>query len=110
MHANRTVGDIFQEFVPMKRILSLSLSVVTCIGLLLATERRAMAYIDPGQGLIAIQSFGAALAATAYFLRSRVLGLFGRNKTGNSTLAAKKPAISVPLPVVVQKGDSRNAA
>jgi hypothetical protein len=90
MHANRTVGDIFQEFVPMKRILSLSLSVVTCIGLLLATERRAMAYID--------------------FLRSRILGLFGRNKTGNSTLAAKKPAISVPLPVVVQKGDSRNAA
>jgi hypothetical protein len=94
----------------MKRILSFSLSIVACIGLLLATERRALAYIDPGQGLIAIQSFGAALAATAYFLRNRILGLFSRNKSRNSTLAAKKPAISVPLPVAVQKRDSRNAA
>jgi hypothetical protein len=89
----------------MKRIAALSLSIFTCLCLLLATERRAMAYVDPGQGLLFVQSIGAGLAATAYFLRARILALFGKGES-----ARKKPSIGGPVPVAVQKGDSRKAA
>jgi hypothetical protein len=89
-----------------KRSAALTLSVFTCLCLALATERRAMAYIDPGQGLVFVQSIGAAFAATAYFLRRRILALFSK----------RKPAESVTMPVgttreaAVQKGSTRNAA
>jgi len=87
----------------MKRFLPISLSLLTCIGLALATERRAHAYIDPGQGLLFVQSIGAAIAAGAYFLRSRILALFGKKKP--------VPAAAVPVSTIpAQKGDARNAA
>lgn len=88
----------------MKRSISISLSVFTCLCLLLATERRALAYINPGDGLLAIQSAGAFLAAAGYYMRRRILSLFGRGK---------KPVQSVPVPVTVQtvqKENTRNAA
>jgi hypothetical protein len=95
----------------MKRIVTLSLSIVTCLGLLLATERRALAYIDPGQGLLFVQSIGAALAAAAYFLRSRILALFGKKKpAGVSSPRPVSSARPVPVTPVVQKGNARNAA
>jgi hypothetical protein len=84
----------------MKRFISISLSLFVVFGLLLATERRAMAYVDPGSGLLAIQSAGAALAAVGYYMRRRILALFGK----------KKPAEEAALPVQVQKGSTRNAA
>jgi hypothetical protein len=93
----------------MKRILTFSLSVISCMGLLLATERRAMAYIDPSQGLLFVQSLGAAVAASAYFLRNRILALFGKKKPVAAPITAARPVGSV-RPVVVQKGDVRNAA
>ncbi len=89
----------------MKRILTFSLSVMGCIGLLLASEHRAMAYIDPGQGVMFVQSLGAAIAASAFFLRNRILGLFGKKKA----VTAARPVGSA-RPVAVQKGDVRNAA
>jgi hypothetical protein len=96
----------------MKRILPLSLSVITCVGLLLATERRAMAYIDPGQGLLFVQSIGAAMAAAAYFLRRRILALFGKKKPADDVaipVVARVPVAPV-RPLAVQKGNARNAA
>ena len=89
-----------------KRTAAATLSILTCLGLMLATERRAMAYIDPGQGLVFVQSIGAAFAASVYFLRGRILALFGK----------KKPAERVAMPVthatstVAEKGNARNAA
>jgi hypothetical protein len=93
----------------MKRILTFSLSVISCMGLLLATERRAMAYIDPSQGLLFVQSLGAAVAASAYFLRNRILALFGKKKAVSAPVTAPRTVSSV-RPVAVQKGDVRNAA
>jgi hypothetical protein len=84
----------------MKRLISLSLTVFTCICLLLATERRAMAYVDPGSGLLAIQSIASAMAAAGFFLRRRIMGLFSR----------KKPLASATSPVMARKEDSRKAA
>jgi hypothetical protein len=84
----------------MKRLFSSLSAVFVCICLLLATERRALAYVDPGSGLIALQSLASVMAAAAYFLRRRILGLFTK----------KKPATGAVLPVAVRKDDSRNAA
>jgi hypothetical protein len=84
----------------MKRLISLSLSAFCCLCLLLATERRAMAYVDPGSGLLAIQSIGSLLAAAGFFLRRRIMGLFNK----------KKPLASAASPVAVRKEDSRNTA
>ncbi len=88
----------------MKRLASFSLTLFTVCCLLLATERRALAYIDPGSGLLALQSAGAFLAAAAFTMRRRILSLFGKNQP------AKKSPVSVPLPVSAQKGNTRNAA
>jgi len=84
----------------MKRLISFSLAVFCCVCLLMATERRALAYVDPGSGLLAIQSFASIMAAAGYFMRRRIMALFGK----------KQPvAAPAPMPVVV-KGDSRKAA
>jgi len=96
----------------MKRIASVSLSLLACIGLMLATERRAMAYINPGDGMMFVQSLGAAIAASAYFLRSRILALFGKKKPADGVavpVSARVP-VAPTRPLAVQKGNARNAA
>jgi hypothetical protein len=63
----------------MKRLGSLSFAILAVVCLLLATERRAFGfsgYVDPGFGLMALQCGMSALAATAYYLRRRIKGLF----------------------------------
>ena len=82
----------------MKRFLSFSLGLACCLCLLLATERRALAYIDPGTGLLALQSAAAALTAGLYYMRRRILAFFGKKST---------PPASMP---VVVKSGSRKAA
>jgi hypothetical protein len=84
----------------MKRLLSLSLAVFTCLCLIVASERRAYGYINPGDGLLAIQSIASVAAAAGYFMRSKIKALFTRTK----------PAETTVLPVSVRKNDSRNAA
>ncbi len=82
----------------MKRLISVSLALAICLCLLVGTERRALAYVDPGTGLLALQSVGSAAAATIFFMRRRIMALF-----------SKKETTPTPLPVVA-KSDSRKAA
>jgi len=84
----------------MKRLVSFVLTLFTGVCFLMAMERRAMAYVDPGTGLLALQSFASVMAAAMFFLRRRIMGLFKRNK----------PEANVATPVTVQKEDSRNTA
>jgi hypothetical protein len=84
----------------MKRLVSFSVTLFVCVCLLLATERPARAYVDPGSGLLALQSLASVLAAAAYFLRRRIVGLFTK----------EKPSTGAALPVAVRKDDSRKAA
>jgi hypothetical protein len=93
----------------MKRLISFSLSVFCCICLVVATDRHAYAYVDPGSGLLALQSIAAAGAAFGYFMRRRIALLFGSGSEKDVT--TKKPIAKVVLSApVVQKGDTRNAA
>jgi hypothetical protein len=87
----------------MKRLVSLSLSILTCICILLASERRAWGYVDPGSGLLALQGIAAAATGFCYFLRRRITGLFVPKR--------ELTKAEVVLPVVVAKeGNSANPA
>ena len=72
----------------MKRLVSLSLSVFIFLCMLVATERQAYAYVDPGSGLIALQGLASAAAAFGYFMRRRIRLLFSSNDMTKSQSAA----------------------
>jgi hypothetical protein len=67
----------------MKKSVSVLLAILACFCLAIGTERRAMAYVDPGSGLLILQSVGSAAAAVVYFMRRKIMGLFGGNKDRN---------------------------
>lgn len=90
----------WEGFGLLKRLASVTLTVFCCLCLMLATERRAMAYIDPGSGLLALQSLGSMLAAAGFFLRRRIMRLFHK----------EQPLGGLDSPKVAEKEDSRNAA
>lgn len=85
----------------MKRFTSISLGMLIAFCLLVGTDRRAWGYVDPGSGLIALQTAASVVAAYLYYIRRRILSLFRRKdkesdpagvlpmgKTGNSREAA----------------------
>lgn len=78
----------------MKRFASFVLGCIAVFCLMIATERKALAYIDPGSGLLAIQSAAAAVGSVAYFCRRKIRALFGGAKTDETetaTVVEKKP-------------------
>lgn len=91
----------------MKRLVSFTLAAFIGFCLLVATDRRAYGYVDPGTGLLALQSFASAMAAAGYFMRRRIKALFTRKS--DEPVARKEPA-RVVLPVVVKRDDTANAA
>ena len=50
--------------------------VLILVGAVLAFERPAYAYADPGTGLLAVQAAGSALVATGWYLRRKIYSLF----------------------------------
>jgi len=91
-----------------KRSLSLAsgfLAVFSCLCLVVATERRALAYVNPGDGFMALQAIASVMATAGYFPRTRIKALFTRNKPAGK--AEPKPTLVLP---VARKNDSRNAA
>jgi hypothetical protein len=87
----------------MKRLLpflSFALGCVACMCVLIATEQRATAmYVDPGTGLVALQSAASLAAAAAFFLRKKIRAVFGfRRKPENDSALGE------------EKGDTHKAA
>jgi hypothetical protein len=83
----------------MKQFLSFSLAVFIALCMVVATERRAWGYVDPGSGLIALQTFASVAAAYAYMVRRRIRAFFQR-----------KTEASAVLPVAPKPGDSSEVA
>jgi hypothetical protein len=50
----------------------LSLSIFTYFCLLIATDRRALASVDPTSGLLALQTLASAMAAVGYFMQRHI--------------------------------------
>jgi hypothetical protein len=81
----------------MKRLISSSLTLLITFLLLVATDRRAWGYVDPGSGLIALQTFASVGAAYAYFIRRRIRAFF----------ASKEQVETVAMPVAAESSESR---
>jgi hypothetical protein len=64
----------------MRKLISFCLLVLAGVGFFLATERRALAYADPGSSLLLLQAAGSILTATALYFRRKIFGLFRRRK------------------------------
>ena len=65
----------------MKKLSASLLGITMVICFLIASERAAWAYVDPGSGLLAIQGFASVLGTVAYYFRRRIRALFGRKPT-----------------------------
>ena len=77
----------------MRRLLSVSLATVMFFCLLVATDRRAWGYVDPGSGLIALQTIASVGAAYAYYIRRRIRTFFtGKDKQSNEALPVEPAA------------------
>jgi hypothetical protein len=83
----------------MKRILSVSLGIFVTLCLLVGSERRAWGYVDPGSGLVALQTIASVAAAYAYIVRRRIRGWFSR-----------KDEKSVGLPVSAKTAEPNEIA
>ncbi len=84
----------------MKRLISSSLTLLITFFLLVATDRRAWGYVDPGSGLIALQTFASVGAAYAYFIRRRIRAFF----------ASKEKDTALAHPVAPESTKSRELA
>ena len=84
----------------MKRLISFSLSIFITLCMIVGSERRAWGYVDPGSGLIALQTIASVAAAYAYYVRRRIVAFFTR----------KKEDTAVVLPVTAKTGESREIA
>jgi len=84
----------------MKRLISFSLALLITFCVLVGTDRRAWGYVDPGSGLIALQTFASIMAAGAYFVRRRIRDFFRK----------KEEPVVVVLPVANKAGDTREVA
>jgi hypothetical protein len=72
----------------MKRLISSSLTLLITFLLLVATDRRAWGYVDPGSGLIALQTIASVGAAYVYVIRRRIRSFFA---------SKQKAPVEVPL-------------
>ena len=67
---------------------------------LLATDRQAFAYyVDPGFGLLALQSAASVMVAFGYFMRRRIKTLFG----------GRQEAVETQIRNVSEKGAHKEA-
>ena len=64
----------------MKRFTSIVLAVMTVFCFIMASQGRAWGYIDPGSGLLALQGFATAAAGVLYYMRRRIMAMFGRRR------------------------------
>ena len=83
----------------MKRLLSFSLTILITLCMIVGSERRAWGYVDPGTGLIALQTMASVMAAYAYVVRRRIRAFFSRKKESSAAAI-----------VAGKTGDSREIA
>lgn len=84
----------------MKRLISSSLAIFITLCMIIGSERRAWGYVDPGSGLIALQTIASVMAAYAYYVRRRIRAFFTRKKTEPADV----------LSVASKTGESREVA
>jgi hypothetical protein len=84
----------------MKRFISFSLAALIAVCMIVGSERRAWGYVDPGSGLIALQTVASIAAAYVYMVRRKILSFFKRKKEDSMAV----------LPVANETGETREIA
>ncbi len=74
----------------MKRLASATLATLILFCLVVAAEKPAFGYVDPGSGFVALQSLASVAAACGYFLRRRIKTAWTRLDAKEATSAATK--------------------
>jgi hypothetical protein len=90
-------SGFFRRFL-MRRLVLFSLALFTALCFVVATDRNAWGYVDPGTGLLALQGIASALATCGFFFRRKIKTLFPRKEADKGT-----------LPRVADKENSANA-
>jgi len=90
---------LIEKGFSMKRLVSVTFSIVITLCLIVGSERRAWGYVDPGSGLVALQTIASVGAAYAYFVRRRIRAFFTRKED--------KP---IALPVTAKTADPSEPA
>jgi hypothetical protein len=75
------------EILMRLKIAYLCVTVAMLFCLSLSMERRAYAYIDPGSGLLLLQTVGAIMAGALFTLRRRIKALFTRSRPSDTARA-----------------------
>ncbi len=79
------------------KLLKLLLLANTCalfFAFVLTSERAAYAYVDPGAGLLVLQTVGATLAGVLLAFRRKLTGLLHRAEKQEAPLANPKTGLS----------------
>ncbi len=69
------------------------LGILQVAALLVASERPAQAYVDPGSGFVFLQVIGSMVAGSAYYLRHRIKRIFSRGSQNISAPAAPQSEV-----------------
>jgi hypothetical protein len=77
---------------PILRCCFLLLGALQIAALLVAFERPAQAYIDPGSGFVFLQVAGSMFAGAVYYLRHRLKRMFAFRKAAQLAAPAGSPA------------------
>jgi hypothetical protein len=77
---------------PILRACFLLLGVLQIAALLVAFERPAQAYIDPGSGFVFLQVVGSMFAGAVYYLRHRLKRMFTFRRAEEIASPAGAPA------------------
>ncbi len=68
------------------RVGLICLTVFLLLGISFSLEQRALAYVDPGSGLLILQSFGAMFTGALFYFRRRLKSYFTRTRSRNTTI------------------------
>jgi hypothetical protein len=66
------------------RVLYCAVSALFFLSLAIAFEPQAHAYVDPGSGLLVLQSLGAIFSGGLFYFRKKLARLLSRNKAETS--------------------------
>lgn len=75
------------------KLLQIFSVVLIFLGAVLAFERPAYGYADPGTGLLAVQAAGSALVATGWYLRRKIYSLFRSDEASGTKPAEQSVAV-----------------
>lgn len=71
----------------------LAITVMLIVALTVTFERQALAYVDPGSGLLVFQGISALVSGVLIYFRRRIKGLFTKSEPSAPTAIQPPSAV-----------------